>query len=53
EMISNIESGVNSTHISRSEADKAIKGLKKDFPKGIPLIGTDGLRFGLLSYDVQ
>ncbi|KAG1759709.1 tRNA synthetases class I-domain-containing protein [Suillus occidentalis] len=29
---------------------KAIAGQKKDFPKGIPECGTDGLRFALCAY---
>ncbi|XP_040574569.1 valine--tRNA ligase, mitochondrial [Lepeophtheirus salmonis] len=52
DMVSNIGNNQKLGYISSSEAQKAITGLKKDFPQGIPHIGTDGLRFGLLSYDV-
>ncbi|GAB5372412.1 hypothetical protein AAMO2058_001663100 [Amorphochlora amoebiformis] len=31
----------------------AVKALKKDFPKGIPECGTDGLRFSLAAYMQQ
>ncbi|KAI9568346.1 tRNA synthetases class I-domain-containing protein [Boletus coccyginus] len=32
------------------EIAKAVAGQKKDFPKGIPECGTDGLRFALCAY---
>lgn len=33
-----------------SEVKKAEKGLRRDFPRGIPKCGADALRFTLLSY---
>jgi valyl-tRNA synthetase len=37
-------------NIDDKEIQKAIAGQKKDFPKGIPECGTDGLRFALCAY---
>lgn len=37
-------------NLDEKEVEKAIKGQKKDFPKGIPQCGTDALRFALCSY---
>lgn len=39
--------------ISEEETKKALDGIQKDFPSGIPECGADALRFGLLSYDVK
>src|SRR5690606_23560824 len=41
---------ISSGNLDKSEVDKAIKNLKKYFPKGIPECGSDALRFGLLAY---
>jgi valyl-tRNA synthetase len=37
-------------NLDEKEILKAIAGQKKDFPKGIPECGTDGLRFALCAY---
>ena len=37
-------------NLDDKEIAKAIAGQKKDFPKGIPECGTDGLRFALCAY---
>ena len=39
-------------HISGRELSKALDGLRKDFPSGIPECGADALRYGLCMYDV-
>jgi len=36
--------------IAEKEMKRAIDATKKDYPKGIPECGTDGLRMGLLAY---
>lgn len=41
------------TNINPKEKEKAKKGLKTDFPKGIAECGTDALRFALCAYTVQ
>ncbi|KAJ6253344.1 valine--tRNA ligase [Anaeramoeba flamelloides] len=40
-------------NLSEKEVKLAIKGQKKDFPKGIPQCGCDALRFGLCDYTSQ
>ena len=40
-------------HISDRELPKALEGLRKDFPAGIPECGADALRYGLCMYDVS
>ena len=37
-------------NLDAKEIEKAKNGQKKDFPKGIPQCGTDGLRFALCAY---
>ncbi|KZT30278.1 hypothetical protein NEOLEDRAFT_1174574 [Neolentinus lepideus HHB14362 ss-1] len=37
-------------NLDEKEIQKAKLGQKKDFPKGIPQCGTDGLRFALCAY---
>ncbi|KAG6331734.1 hypothetical protein ID866_7353 [Astraeus odoratus] len=37
-------------NLDDKEISKAIAGQKKDFPRGIPECGTDGLRFALCAY---
>ncbi|KAF9236793.1 tRNA synthetases class I-domain-containing protein [Melanogaster broomeanus] len=37
-------------NLDDKEIAKAVAGQKKDFPKGIPECGTDGLRFALCAY---
>ena len=44
---------ISNTSISPGEKKKALDDLKKDFPEGIPKLGTDALRFGLCTYDVK
>ncbi|CAG8801967.1 24084_t:CDS:2, partial [Racocetra persica] len=39
--------------LSKSEIEKSIKLLSKEFPKGIKPCGTDSLRFGLVNYTQQ
>ncbi len=56
-MIQDLEQGVQASnasgHIADSEMSKALAGLRSGFPEGIPSCGSDGLRFGLCSYDVK
>lgn len=40
-------------NLDPSEVEKASQGKKQDFPNGIPMCGTDALRFGLLAYTIQ
>ena len=40
-------------HVSERELPKALDGLRKDFPSGIPECGADALRYGLCMYDVS
>jgi hypothetical protein len=44
---------ISNIHIPVQEKQKAILGMKKDFPDGIPRCGTDALRFGLLTFDIK
>ena len=44
---------ISNIHIPEQEKQKAILGMKKDFPDGIPRCGTDALRFGLLTFDIK
>lgn len=37
-------------NLSEKEKKMAIKGIKTNYPKGIPKCGTDALRMGLLNY---
>eukprot|EP00095_Tigriopus_kingsejongensis_P000953 maker-scaffold360_size197209-snap-gene-0.42 protein:Tk00953 transcript:maker-scaffold360_size197209-snap-gene-0.42-mRNA-1 annotation:"valyl-trna synthetase" len=39
--------------ISDVEMLSALEGVKKEFPNGIPACGADGLRNGLISYDIK
>ena len=43
--------GLESSNLSRREIEKASKGLKRDFPVGMPKGGADALRFSLCSYN--
>ena len=52
-MISDIEDSNANGHISDLEAKKAVQGVQKEFPQGIPKCGTDALRLGLCIYDVK
>ena len=49
EMLEKIRHG----NLDRSEVEKASQGKRQDFPDGIPMCGTDALRFGLLAYTIQ
>ena len=40
-------------NLDPSEVEKASQGKRQDFPDGIPMCGTDALRFGLLAYTIQ
>ena len=40
-------------NLDASEVEKASQGKRQDFPDGIPMCGTDALRFGLLAYTIQ
>lgn len=44
---------ISNINIPVQEKQKAISGMKKDFPDGIPRCGTDALRFGLLTFDIK
>lgn len=48
-MITKIKSG----NLDASEVEKASLGKRQDFPSGIPMCGSDALRFGLLAYTLQ
>ncbi len=50
---SEVLSSRDSGRISAPECDRAISGLRRDFPSGIGSVGADALRFGLCSYDVK
>ena len=41
------------SNLPNHEIDKAVKNKQKEFPDGIPMCGSDALRFGLLAYMVQ
>nr|CCM17709.1 valyl-tRNA synthetase, putative [Leishmania guyanensis] len=45
-----LNDAVRSGNLSDKEVEKAIKQQKEFFPDGIPVCGSDALRFGLLSY---
>ena len=50
EMLHNTLLGGN---LDPKEVEKAKAGQKADFPEGIPVCGTDALRFGLAAYTAQ
>lgn len=39
--------------ISDQEMEKAVEGVVKDFPEGLPACGADGLRFFFFVYDIK
>ncbi|XP_015907219.1 valine--tRNA ligase [Parasteatoda tepidariorum] len=43
----------NQDSLSPEELKSVVSGYKQHFPNGIPECGTDGLRFSLLSHDIQ
>ena len=53
DLTSEVRKSNASGHISDSELEKALQGLKKDFPNGIPKCGSDALRYGLCSYNIK
>lgn len=40
-------------HLTPEEYKSVVSGYRHNFPSGIPECGTDGLRFSLLSHDIQ
>ena len=48
-LISRLKEG----NLATSEIEKAEKGMRDNFPDGLPECGADALRFGLLAYTVQ
>ena len=44
---------IRNGNLDPSEVEKASQGKRQDFPEGIPMCGTDALRFGLLAYTIQ
>ena len=44
---------LSNTNLPDSEKKKALAGLAKDFPNGIPRCGTDALRLGLLNDEIK
>lgn len=44
---------VKTSNLPKGEQDASIRKLKHEFADGIPVCGSDALRFGLLSYMVQ
>ena len=46
-------SKVKESNLPKGEQDASIRKLKHEFGEGIPVCGSDALRFGLLSYMVQ
>ena len=40
-------------NLDPAEVERASQGKRQDFPEGIPMCGTDALRFGLLAYTIQ
>jgi valyl-tRNA synthetase len=51
--IEDLHAKLHKGNLDKSEIARAIKGQKEQFPKGIPICGTDGLRFALLAYTSQ
>lgn len=45
-----LEAQVRGGNLPPSEVERAIKGMRKEFPKGIPACGADALRLALASY---
>jgi valyl-tRNA synthetase len=45
-MIEKLQSG--QTTLSKKEVERSVKGLKKEFPRGIPKCGADAVRFSLI-----
>lgn len=48
-LLKKLESG----NLPAKEVEKSKKDQRADFPSGIPVCGSDALRFGLLAYTVQ
>ena len=48
--LEDLQKRLETGNLDPREVQKAKDGQKKDFPKGIPQCGTDGLRFALLAY---
>ncbi|CAG8599023.1 2674_t:CDS:10 [Cetraspora pellucida] len=44
---------IHNSSLSKSEIEKSIKLLTREFPEGIKACGTDSLRFGLINYTQQ
>ena len=40
-------------NLTPEEYKSVVSGYRHNFPNGIPECGTDGLRFSLLSHDIQ
>lgn len=48
--LDDLQKTLDGGNLDSKEVEKAKKGQKEDFPNGIPICGTDALRFGLLAY---
>lgn len=51
--LEDLNKSLQNSNLDPKEITKAIAGQKQDFPNGIPECGSDAMRFGLCSYNLQ
>ncbi|OLL25391.1 Valine--tRNA ligase, mitochondrial 1 [Neolecta irregularis DAH-3] len=48
-----LETEIHNGNLSQNEVERSLENIKQKFPKGIPALGTDALRFALVDSTIQ